>query len=58
MNPGWDTRREKLKDVIEYIKRYENICDLRDKVRSTTGKREDYLQAIKDLEDWLDEKLY
>lgn len=57
INPGWNTRREKLKDVIEYLHKYEHVCDLRDKVRNGSIPRIEYTQTIADLEDWLDEEI-
>lgn len=49
------TRREQLKDVIEYLHQYEHVCDLRDKARTGSISMIDYTQAISDLEDWLNE---
>lgn len=58
INPEYkinQTRRDILKDVIEYIHKRENISILSHGVREGITKREDLNIAVAQLEDWLDE---
>lgn len=55
INPGWNTRRARLQEVIDYIDHRERISILVHAVREGTTRREDLNAEIACLEDWLNE---
>lgn len=55
INPGWNTRRARLQEVIDYIDHRERISILVHAVREGTKRIEDLNVEIACLEDWLNE---
>lgn len=57
INPGWNTRRQRLQEVIDYIDHRERISIMAKELRKGLIRREDFNEQVAILEDWLNEEI-